>query len=189
MNDIAEASSQNSGAQTRLRDQGEEYRQKVQIGRALDGADEATKQARINLLARLIFAEAADHHDRPGAMEAIGWTTLNRVGAPTFPKTLEAVIHQPGQFDSVGKKLWRDAGDPSKLTGPNVTAYAKALEAAEGILGGRIPDRTKAAQFFYSSPTKDAPGDWFPKKIKDKELEHTLTEPLGKFWFLKPPAR
>jgi spore germination cell wall hydrolase CwlJ-like protein len=177
------------GEPQRLHDQREQIRQKVQIGRALDGADATTRQNRISLLARLIFAEAADHHLIPGAMEGIGWATINRVGAPTFPKTLEAVIHQPGQFDGVGKRLWRDAADPSKLTGPDATAYAKALEVAEGILAGKVPDGTKAAQFFYSSPTKDAPGTWFPPKIQDGELVHTLEEPLGKFWFLKPPTR
>lgn len=147
----------------------------------------------VNLLARLIFAEGANHHDRPGAMEGIGWTVANRVGAPGFRKTLKEVIYQPGQFAGRFNDLWAEAADPKTLTGPNQIAYGKARAVAEGVLERRIPDPTGGAQFFYSSHDGNAPGTWFPGEISATRLIPSLEEPIGRFYFLKPnpspPAR
>jgi len=65
-----------------------------------------------------------------------------------FADTLWYVIAEPGQLDSVGTLLWNDAANPASLTGPNATAYAEALTAANGILDGQISDPTGGAVFF-----------------------------------------
>jgi spore germination cell wall hydrolase CwlJ-like protein len=147
---------------------------------ATPGADDVT------LLARLIFAEGANHHHVKGAMEGIGWSAVNRVGAPGFPKTLEGVIRQPRQFDALHHPLWAAAADPSTLTGPNKLAYDKARTAAENVLQRKISDPTNGAQFFYSSRDGKAPGTWFPEQIRTQRLIRSVDEPIGHFYFLKP---
>ena len=155
------------------------------LAQATSASGGAPREDDVRLLARLIFAEGADHHHRTGAMEGIGWAVANRVGAIGYPKTLEGVIHQPGQFDGPKNDLWAKAADPSMLNGPNRIAYEKARAVAEGVLERRIPDPTKGAQFFFSSPTGDAPGTWFPEEIREKRLIRSI-EPIGKLHFLKP---
>ena len=146
----------------------------------------------VRLLARLIFAEGANHHHMTGALEGIGWTVLNRIGAPGFAKTLEGVIHQPKQFDGPKNDLWAKAADPSTLNGPNKIAYEKARRVAEGVLERKIPDPTDGAQFFYSSRDGNAPGTWFPEEKRTQRLVESI-KPIGELYFLKPnpsaPAR
>jgi spore germination cell wall hydrolase CwlJ-like protein len=162
----------------------------VSLAQAVPPSGPAPNEGDVKLLARLIFAEGADHHDTEGAMEGLGWAVVNRVGAPGFPKTLDGVIHQPGQFHATRNALWAAAADPTSLRGPNKTAYEKARTVAEGVLNRTISDPTKGAQFFFSSRDGKVPGDWFPKKIDDNELEYTPDQkPTGRFYFLRPPPR
>lgn len=153
MTDISAQPKPESEEDKRLQAQREEYRQKIQIGRALDGADEATVRSRIALLARTIFAEAANHYRTQGAMEGIGWAAVNRVGAPRFPNTLEAVIYKPEQF-AVGNVRWNMAADPDKLTGPDARAYEQALNVARGILTGNVPDSDRRRSLFLLQPKR-----------------------------------
>lgn len=163
--------------------QREEYRQKIQIGRALDGADEATVRSRIALLARTIFAEAANHYRTQGAMEGIGWAAVNRVGAPRFPNTLEAVIYKPEQF-AVGNVRWNMAADPDKLTGPDARAYEQALNVARGILTGKVPDPIGGARFFYSSRREeDVPKGFFADGLRENRL--LKQRRIGHFTFVR----
>lgn len=119
-----------------------------------------------SLLARVIYAEGAGTPDDFGAL---GWSVVNRVGAPGFGNTLNDVIHQPGQFTSVkggGSRLWRETADPSKLTGIKATRFRQAQQVAQGILGGSIADPTGGAPYFFASQDLDgdaakaAPSSW-----------------------------
>src|SRR4030095_13895369 len=65
----------------------------------------------VDLLGRLIFAEAADHFRTPGAYLAVGSTVLNRIKSAGFPKTLQGVIFERArdgtpQFAGVGNRQW-----------------------------------------------------------------------------------
>jgi spore germination cell wall hydrolase CwlJ-like protein len=117
----------------------------------------------VNALARMIFAEGDSLYRVPGAMEGIGWVARNRMSAPGFPDTLQGVLTQPGrngapQFQAVGNaisrgsKQWQLSADPSQLQGPDVAAYQRAHDVAQGILGGQIPDPTGGATFYRTSP-------------------------------------
>ena len=107
------------------------------------------------LLARVIYAEGAS---MPDDFAALGWSALNRVGSPRFGKTLNDVVYQPQQFDSVqngGSPLWRETADPSKLTGVKALRFQQARQIAGGILGGAISDPTAGAPYFFASDDLD----------------------------------
>jgi spore germination cell wall hydrolase CwlJ-like protein len=138
------------------------------------------------LLARLIFAEGADHYKIPGALESIGWTVANRVGAPGFRRTLKDVIDQPAQFNGPKNPQWEKAGDSPNLQGEDLNAYAKALTVARAILGGTLNDPTHGATFFYSrQKPEDSPPGWFKREVEEKRLVPTIPD-IGKFTFLRP---
>jgi hypothetical protein len=146
---------------------------------------EATEE-NVGLLARLIFAEAGDHWNVPGAMEGVGWTARNRVGAPGFRKTLPDVILKPGGFDGPKNSQWQKAGDPSKLTGKDAVAYQRALEVARGVLSGDIPDPTGGATFFYSRKPNQAVPAWFEPRIANGRFIPVNEDPsFGDLFFLR----
>jgi len=139
------------------------------------------------LLARLIFAEGASEFKKPGAYLGIGNTVLNRVGVPGFANTLRGVITQPGQFQSVGGRLWNDAANPAGLTGLDATAYAAARSLAEDLIGGSeylFDDPTGGATYFYSGPT---PVGFFTRQTRSGRLQPTYKG--GKFTFLRDTQR
>lgn len=145
----------------------------------------------VNLLGRLIFSEAADHSDVPGAMEGVGWAARNRVGVPGFRKTLPDVILKPGGFDGPKNQQWEKAGDPSKLNAEEVRSYRHALEVARGVLSGAIPDPTGGATFFYTKDDADKPAPpWFEPRIANGRFsEVNKYGNIGKFVFLKDNRR
>ena len=154
-----------------------------------DQADQAT-DSNVELLGRLIFAEAANHYNKPGAYRAMAHTVLNRVGQPGFRNTLQDVILQPNQFNSVGGELWNRAGNPTALTGANALAYAAALYTANEILGGseyETGDPTGGATYYYSSGNDKIPGRFFPDRINSGILIPTYK--AGDFTFLKDTRR
>lgn len=118
------------------------------------------READAKLLARLIYGEAAGQSEQEGLYDHIGWSVMNRIGAPSFPKTLEGVIYQPGQYDAVGDKLWNHLDQPDQMNTLDKRAYAKAEETARGILDGRVPDPLDGAQYFYHGD----PDPWFAER-------------------------
>ncbi|MBL0115021.1 MAG: cell wall hydrolase [Sphingomonadales bacterium] len=108
------------------------------------------------LLARIIYAETLSN---PEDFEAIGWTTVNRVGERQHGSTLDAVVNKPKAFESLevgggpkgGTPLWRETADPEKLTGAKLKGWKRAMAVAEGILNGKIADPTGGATFFKAS--------------------------------------
>ena len=98
-------------------------------------------QANINLLARIISAEARG--EPYIGQVAVGAVVLNRVEHPSFPDTLSGVIYQPGAFTAVTDGQFNEPISDS--------AYKAARDALNGWdpAGGCIyyynPDKTSNA--------------------------------------------
>lgn len=146
----------------------------------------------VDLLARVIFAEGANHANVPGAMEGIGWVARNRMGAPGFPDTLRGVINKTDargipEFAAVGNAiwpgndLWKEAADPSTLEGSNIDAYKRAHDVAQGILSGQIADPTGGATYYYTGDKP--PPVFFAPRMASGRLVKSVG--LGKFTFLR----
>jgi len=132
------------------------------------------------LLARIIYAESLSN---PEDFEAIGWTTVNRVGERQHGSTLDAVINRRKAFQPLevgggpegGSALWQETADPDKLTGAKLKEWKHALAVAEGILNGKIADPTGGATFFMASSVyeRGKPGTtkgFFEKRLKSGRL-------------------
>ncbi len=92
-------------------------------------------------LARLVQAEAGN---QPFAGQvAVAAVVLNRLAAPGFPKTVQAVVFQPGQFASVANGQYWET--PSPL----------AFAAVKAALAGWDP--TGGALFFYNPSLPHSP--------------------------------
>ena len=91
-------------------------------------------QADLNLLARVIYAEArGENFD---GQVAVGAVVLNRVEDPHFPKNIRDVIYQPGAFTAVM--------DRQIHLEPDDMAYKAAEAALAGI------DPTGGAVYYYN---------------------------------------
>ncbi|MGE4063387.1 MAG: cell wall hydrolase [Rhodospirillaceae bacterium] len=118
-------------------------------------------------LSLLIFGEGASEWDKEGVMEHIGWTAVNRVGAPSFKNSIPAVIRMANAYYAYNGPLWRKAETaPDKLEPLNAKAFQRAQAVARGILEGRIPDPTGGAQYFYTGKTPE----WFAKRMASGRL-------------------
>lgn len=90
------------------------------------GAIPEANEANVNLLARIISAEARG--EPYSGQVAVGAVILNRVEHPSFPDTLSDVIYQPGAFtaitdgqfnESVAESAYRAARDALNGTDPS----------------------------------------------------------------------
>ena len=90
------------------------------------GAIPEANEANVNLLARIISAEARG--EPYSGQVAVGAVILNRVEHPSFPDTLSGVIYQPGAFtaitdgqfnESVAESAYRAARDALNGTDPS----------------------------------------------------------------------
>lgn len=97
----------------------------------------------LQLLARVIYAEAGDRVYSEAYRMCVGELILNRVASPEFPDTLEEVAYQRGQFLSVGEPEFEDLR-PSRA----------CAEAALRLLLG---ERRLAPQVLYRSPWQIGP--------------------------------
>lgn len=101
------------------------------------GSKPAATEANVNLLARIISAEARG--EPYSGQVAVGAVILNRVEHPSFPDTLSGVIYQPGAFTAITDGQFNKAVAES--------AYRAARDALNGTdpSGGAIyyynPDR------------------------------------------------
>jgi spore germination cell wall hydrolase CwlJ-like protein len=135
----------------------------------------------VDLLARLIFAEASGQFRAPGAYLGVGNTVLNRVKSRGFPKTLQDVILERApngvpQFASVGGRLWNSAANPGALTRNDAIAYQAARTLANDLLYGseyNFEDPTGGATYFYSSGTNTPPPGFFSSRINSGRLRKT----------------
>ncbi|WP_026487048.1 cell wall hydrolase [Caldanaerobius polysaccharolyticus] len=96
------------------------------------------------LLARLVNGEARG--EPYIGKVAVAAVVLNRVMNPSFPKSIPAVIYQPGAFESVSNgQIWTDISPDS-------------LRAAEDAMAGWDP--TGGAVFFWNPSKPVNPWMW-----------------------------
>jgi len=104
----------------------------------------SANQAEIELLARIIYAEARG--ESYVGQVAVGAVVMNRLAAQGFPDTIRGVIEQPGAFTAVDDgQYW--------LT-PDDTAYKAALDAVRGY------DPTKDALYYFNPVTATSKWIW-----------------------------
>ncbi len=116
------------------------------------------KQEDIDLLARIIYAEARG--EPYNGQVAVGAVILNRVEHPDFPDTIDGVIYQDGQFTSVTNGQFN-------LT-PGIDAYNAAQDAINGI------DPSNDALYFYN-PKKARTLWWLETREKTAVIgEHVF---------------
>ena len=102
------------------------------------GSIPQANEANVNLLARIISAEARGEVYE--GQVAVGAVILNRIEHPSFPDTLSGVIYQPGAFTAITDGQFNEPVAES--------AYRAARDALNGIdpSGGAIyyynPDKT-----------------------------------------------
>lgn len=111
----------------------------------------------IHLLAYCGCMEAEG--DGIGAVYCVMHCVKNRVGAPTFPKTLHDVVYQHDAFS------WTRPDNPEhgkefKDTDP---VWQTALQDAPNVLGGDS-DPTGGALYYWNPKTADKDG-WFARHI------------------------
>lgn len=93
-----------------------------------------TKNVDINLLARLVNAEARGEPYK--GQVAVAAVVLNRIKDPAFPKTVADIVYQPGAFSSV---------NDGQI---NLAPQASALKAAQEAVNGSDP--SLGALFFFN---------------------------------------
>ena len=100
----------------------------------LDAADCSFSNQDMELLARLIYAEARGENFQ--GQVAVGAVVLNRLRDPQFPKSVHGVIYQPGAFTAIqDRQFWLQ---------PDDTAWTAAEAAVSGM------DPTGGALFYYN---------------------------------------
>lgn len=106
-------------------------------------AEEPVDFDELQLLARVIYAEAGDRVYSEAYRMCVGEVILNRVASPEFPDTLEEVAYQRRQFVCVSEPEFDDLR-PSRA----------CAEAALRLLLG---ERRLAPQVVYRSPWQIGP--------------------------------
>ncbi|NLG24516.1 MAG: spore cortex-lytic enzyme [Clostridiales bacterium] len=101
----------------------------------------ASTSSDLNLLARLVYAEARGESYK--GQVAVAAVVLNRVRSSKFPNTIAGVIYQAGQFSPVSNGSINRA--------PNATAIRAAREAMNGW------DPTGGCLFFYNAAATNEP--------------------------------
>jgi len=114
------------------------------VNNSRGAAGKAISQEELDLLARVIYAEARGENLE--GQVAVGAVVLNRLKDPQFPKTIKEVIYQRGAFTAVDDKQIHLL--------PDEKAYQAAKEALQG------QDPTGGALYYYN-----------PKTAKDKWIK------------------
>ena len=107
------------------------------LGSASSSSSGAYSQSDINLLAKLIAAEARG--ESYTGQVAVGAVVLNRVEHSSFPDTIAGVIYQKGAFSCVNDSNW------------NVPANETSLKAARDCVNGWDPS---GGAIYYYNPKK-----------------------------------
>lgn len=83
----------------------------------------------LDLLARLIYAEAGCYWIPDWVQRAVGSVVLNRINSPDYPDSMREVIYQPGQYGSAETGVI------------NRAASSKAIKNAKYVLdnGSTLP--------------------------------------------------
>ncbi|MDR2359826.1 MAG: spore cortex-lytic enzyme [Oscillospiraceae bacterium] len=108
------------------------------------GGGSGSQSSQINLLARLISAEARGEPYQ--GQVAVGAVVLNRVKHPSFPNTMSGVIYQPGAFSCL---------DDGQFNEPVAdSAYTAARDALNGW------DPTGGAIYYFNPATATSKWIW-----------------------------
>lgn len=94
----------------------------IYVGSTSQKTNSVYSSSDVNLLARLIYAEARG--ETYSGQVAVGAVVLNRVKSSSFPNTISAVIYQPYAFTCVS--------DGQISMSPNSTALSAAKDAMNG---------------------------------------------------------
>jgi len=116
------------------------------------GSTPAATQANINLLARIISAEARG--EPYSGQVAVGAVVLNRVEHPSFPDTLSGVIYQQGAFTAITDGQFNEAIADS------------AYRAARDALNGQDPS---GGAIYYYNPDKTS-NKWIRSRPVIKQI-------------------
>lgn len=107
------------------------------LGLPSGGSTGGFSQSDINLLARVISAEARG--EPYVGQVAVGAVILNRIDHPSFPNTLAGVIYQPGAFSCIADG------------GINASVADSAYRAAQDCMNGWDPS---GGAIYYYNPAK-----------------------------------
>jgi len=153
-------------------------------------ASEATQEKQVELLARLLYAEAGG--EGTVGMQAVAAVVMNRVASPNFPDTVEKVILQKGQFQGVESPRWKDFDKPKNAQERAVVEEARriACQAVEGRIGEtpggfRVGGATYFAAFQKQSDY-GLPRGFFQKAVASGRL--IVVDQVGNHIFLAPAA-
>ena len=142
---VAELQRLNPGVNPQRLQVGQRLTVPAQSRQAATGGGESYRAEDVELLARVIAAEAQG--EPYAGMVAVGAVILNRVRSPQFPNSLSGVIYQPHAFESVSNGLiWRRT--------PSAEAYRAARDALNGW------DPTYGALFFWNPNKPVNPWVW-----------------------------
>lgn len=120
------------------------------------------------LLARLIFGET-NNEPREAKIWA-AWSVINRTKANSWwPKTIQGVILQKGQYDPIkpASPIYRKIIDPLNYDGVGMAdkkSWYECYEIARDVISGGISNPTTATHFFGVGVTRD----WFEKNVVPK---------------------
>lgn len=147
----------------------------------LNTAPPTPSESDVDILARTLYGEARG--EGLHGMIAVGWAIRNRVdtdlnhdGKPDWwGEGYSGVCHAPYQFSCWNKN------DPNYpyLSGQKpipAKAFTLAIQAAQSVINGRIPDPTGGATHYYAVSMKKPP-DW--------TAHATFTVQIGQHRFYK----
>ncbi len=115
-------------------------------GSARQPAPAGSDSAAQHCLALAMYWEARG--EGTTGMQAVGAVVLNRVADPRFPDTACGVVKEGGETPPCQFSWWCD-GKSDRPT--SASAWAAALEVADGMLSHPYRDRTHGALFFHST--------------------------------------
>lgn len=131
-----------------------------------------------NYLRSLIYAEGGNL--KPRGMYKIGMSIMNRIKDPTFQKTIEGVITQPGQFAGYKSPRWNEAWNPAndnnvpnEIKGPNFNSYRQADSVAREILKNPSANDFGGIKYFRSYPKGDEKAKssgWHQQMVREGRL-------------------
>ncbi len=117
------------------------------------------------LLARLIFGET-NNEPREAKIWA-AWSVINRTTANSWwPKTIQGVILQTGQYDPINPKspVYKKIINPLNYEGIGAAdkkSWYECYKIAEDVISGKINNPTTSTHFFGAGITRD----WFEKNV------------------------
>ncbi len=117
-------------------------------GSSSSSSSSSYSQSDINLLAKLIAAEARG--ESYTGQVAVGAVVLNRVAHSSFPDSIAGVIYQKGAFSCVNDSNW------------NVSATSTSLKAARDCINGWDPS---GGAIYYYNPAKTSNSFMFSRPV------------------------